>query len=269
MSADTSSVTLNKSRPSGLSGTKYFQYDTTTRTLTFLYDGFLDSSNVKDMGISHDTKANVIEPSDPGKQCVVICNYSVTYPSLPMPVSKIMFKDIILIRPRTHKPTGKYGASFKIGIPRETLKPFVDVATKSGYAVEDNIDFSNDHYWMNCTTDDSADALFYLFNKGVMSKIGNWYEVLHTMTNADHAPCNTVACAKLDLKLKTSIPDVSVDVDSIEARNGLKWTISAKMYACYLTNVSDVSPINTQDTAVEFHSKLAASVVLLDKLGIK
>jgi len=89
----------------------------------FLYDGFLDMSNVRDMGISHDTKANVIEPSDPGKQCIVICNYSVMYLSFPMLVNKIMFKDVILIQPRTVKPTSKYGASFKIGLSWETLKP--------------------------------------------------------------------------------------------------------------------------------------------------
>ena len=54
------------------------------------------------------------------------------------------------------------------------------VATKSGYTAKDNVDYSNDHYWMNCTTNDSTDTLFYLLNKGIMSKIGNWYEVLHT-----------------------------------------------------------------------------------------
>jgi len=47
------------------------------------------------------------------------------------------------------------------------------VATKSGYTAKDNVDYSNDHYWMNCTTNDSTDTLFYLLNKDIMSKIGN------------------------------------------------------------------------------------------------
>jgi len=40
--------------------------------------------------------------------------------------------------------------------------------------------------------------------------------------------------AKLDLKLKTSVPDPSADMDNMEARRELKWTISAKIYVCYL-----------------------------------
>ena len=72
MSADMSSAVSNKGKSSGLGETKYFQYDTSTRTLMFLYNGFLDVSNVRDMGILHDTKANVIEPSDPGKQYIMI-----------------------------------------------------------------------------------------------------------------------------------------------------------------------------------------------------
>ena len=54
----------------------------------------------------------------------------------------------------------------------------VPASTKSGYTAKDNVDYSNDHYWMNYTTNDSTDTLFYLLNKGIMSKIGNWYEVL-------------------------------------------------------------------------------------------
>ena len=67
------------------------------------------------------------------------------------------------------------------------------VATKSGYTAKDNVDYSNDHYWMNCTTNDSTDTLFYLLNKGIMSKIGNWYEVLHIMTKTQtmYPVCNT------------------------------------------------------------------------------
>jgi len=43
---------------------KYFKFDVSNKTLTFSYDGFLDGSNVDEMTISHDSRANVIEPSD-------------------------------------------------------------------------------------------------------------------------------------------------------------------------------------------------------------
>jgi len=62
------------------------------KTLTFSYDGFLDGDNVDEM---HDSRANVIEPSDAGKQC-----FTVTYPSLPVPLNWVMFKNVIIIRPR-------------------------------------------------------------------------------------------------------------------------------------------------------------------------
>jgi len=94
-----------------VSRTKYFQSSILTKTLTFLYDGFLDDDNVKDIGISHDSKANVIEPSDPGKQYIVICNFSVVYPSLPMPINKFMFKNIILILEQLSLPASTELAS--------------------------------------------------------------------------------------------------------------------------------------------------------------
>ena len=116
------------------------------KTLTFSYDGFFDGSNVDEMTIPHDSGANVIEPFNAGKQCMVICNFTMTYPPLPVPISRVMFKNVIIIRPRTSKPTGKYGASFKIRIPHDTLTGFVRAAANSGYVVEGNLDFSNGHY---------------------------------------------------------------------------------------------------------------------------
>jgi len=136
----------------------------------------LDGDNVNEMTIS---RANVIEPSDTGKQCVVICNFTISYPSLPIPISCVMFKDVIIIRPRTSKPTGKYGASFRVGIPQNTLVGFVRAAANSGYAVEGNLDSLNGHYWINCTTDDSVPAL----------EVIDAYSALHKITK----PCNTIA----------------------------------------------------------------------------
>jgi len=53
MSADMSSAVSNKGKSSGLGETKYFQYNPSTRTLMFLYNGFLDVSNVRDMGVEN------------------------------------------------------------------------------------------------------------------------------------------------------------------------------------------------------------------------
>ena len=229
------------------------------KTLTFSYDGFLGGSNVDEMTISHESRANVIEPSGAGKQCMVICNFTMTYPSLPVPISRVMFKNVIIIRPWTSKPTGKYGASLKIRIAQDTLAGFVRAAANSGCVVEGNLDFSNGHYWINCTTGDSAAALFYIINGDDINEVIEAY----------NTPCITVGYAKLDLKLKTSVPDPSADMDNMEARRELKWTISAKMYVCYLMDLSDVGPLNVQDSAIEFHDKLVGSNLLPTKFGMK
>ena len=69
--------------------------------------------------------------------------------------------------------------------------------------------------------------------------------------------------------MKTSVPDPSADMDGMEARRELKWTISAKMYVCYLMDLSDVGPLNVQDSAIEVRDKLVGSNLLLTKFGMK
>jgi len=58
-------------------------------------------------------------------------------------------------------------------------------------------------------------------------------------------------------------------MDNMEARHELKWTISAKIYVCYLMDLSDVEPLNVQDSAIEVRDKLVGSNLLLTKFGMK
>lgn len=252
-----------------------YEYSPETKSVKILYDGFLTGSVMKRCTPSLMSVPNAITSCDGGSTTTVLNTFSLMYPGLSEKLQQLIICDAVIVRPTQETPTGKFGATYRIGIPFSVLDPFIEVARRNNYNMTYSIVKGDGYYWLNSTIDNKTPDLMYMLRAEVKSGTAtSYYKVvlkspyseLHHLKVGD-VHHNTIGFTTVDIKIKTSITEESIQPGDSSIRQNYIWDISTKLYSFIVKDTTLIGPKSSSEQENTVDYRMVASDRLMQSLN--